>query len=268
MSEAEPSAASGPAVALRVVTRPAMLGLHLLLVVVVAAMVVAGVWQLGVYGDAQRDVTATTTGPAVPLERVLGPDDALTSDAVATRVVVRGTYAAAAEQFLVRGRENAGQQGYWVVSPLVVADTSTTSATPSALLVVRGWQPSAVAPPVPSGDVRVTGVLQPGEQATTTVGADRVVESVRIPALVNAVPFDLYSGYLLQTAEQPSADGLSAVTPPAVNPSWTAGLRNLAYALQWWVFAGFAVFMWWHICREEVVRRTTTEPSQEPAPVS
>lgn len=38
---------------------------------------------------------------------------------------------------------------------------------------------------------------------------------------------------------------------------WDAGsgpngtLRNLAYGIQWWVFAGFAVFMWWRMLRAE-----------------
>jgi surfeit locus 1 family protein len=33
--------------------------------------------------------------------------------------------------------------------------------------------------------------------------------------------------------------------------SFTTGLRNLMYALQWWVFGGFVVFMWWRILRED-----------------
>jgi cytochrome oxidase assembly protein ShyY1 len=35
----------------------------------------------------------------------------------------------------------------------------------------------------------------------------------------------------------------------------TSGLRNLLYALQWWVFGAFAVFMWWRWLEEEVLGR-------------
>lgn len=246
-----------------------MLGLHLLAGVAVAVMVLAGVWQLGAYGDIHRDVSAAkSSAPAVPLGQLLGPDDAMTSEAVSARVVIHGTYADSADQFLVRDREHAGQQGYWVVTPLLVADASPAGAGGSALLVVRGWQGSAALPPVPAGEVRVTGVLAPGEQQRTTVGSDRVVDSVRIPALVNAVPFDLYGGYLVRTSEEPSTDdGLATVAAPPPDVSWATGLRNLAYALQWWVFAGFAVFMWWRICKDEVARHNVTGRSRTPESV-
>jgi hypothetical protein len=61
---------------------------------------------------------------------------------------------------------------------------------------------------------------------------------------------------------------------------WDAGsgphgtLRNLAYGIQWWIFAGFAVFMWWRMLRAEATRsgeavarrRTAPAPSTRPIP--
>ncbi len=29
-------------------------------------------------------------------------------------------------------------------------------------------------------------------------------------------------------------------------------LRNLAYGLQWWLFGGFVVFMWWRMARDDL----------------
>lgn len=29
-------------------------------------------------------------------------------------------------------------------------------------------------------------------------------------------------------------------------------IRNIAYALQWWIFAGFAIFFWWKILRSDL----------------
>jgi surfeit locus 1 family protein len=159
-------------------------------------------------------------------------------------VEVEGRYAPASQQFLVAGREHDGRDGFWVLSPLLVDGT----APPSALLVVRGWTADPTPPPVPVGPVTETGVLQPGEEGSTTVDADRVVDAVRIPALVNAVDGDLYSAFLVSTGA--GAAGLRPVTPPAVEPGWSAGMRNLAYALQWWLFGAFAVFLWWRICAD------------------
>jgi surfeit locus 1 family protein len=47
------------------------------------------------------------------------------------------------------------------------------------------------------------------------------------------------------------------VPPPEPGDvSWTVGLRNLAYAVQWWVFGAFAVFMWWRMATESVAAST------------
>ena len=224
-----------------------MLGLHLLLVVVLTGTVLAGWWQLDAWRDAQRDDAAERASLApVPLDDVLGPDDPLANEDDGVPVEVEGTYAPREEQFLVSGRTHDGRDGYWVLSPLEVTGTAPTSA----LLVVRGWVPDdATLPPVPAGEVRVTGVLTPGEEGSGAVEAGRVVEAVRIPALVNAVDTDLYGAYLISTS--PPAAGLEPVSPPVAEPGWSAGLRNLAYALQWWAFGAFAIFLWWRMCAEQ-----------------
>jgi len=237
-----------------VLTRPRMVALHLLALAAIATMVLAGRWQVGVYAAAQEDVgVVPATEPATSLEQVMGPDDAFPAAGVSSPVQVRGTYADEGQQFLVSGREEGGREGFWVLTPLLVADVTAADGRPTAILVVRGWQEGDTVPDVPTGPVRVTGVLQPGEQGATSVGEDRVVEAVRIPALVAAVPFDLYSAFLIRTSEAPPADDdLVPVSQSAPDVSWTEGLRNLAYGLQWWLFAGFTAFMWWRIARDEV----------------
>ena len=220
--------------------------LHLLLLVVLAGTGTAGWWQLEAWRHEQADDAAQRAGrDPVPLADVLGPDEAFAGEDEGVPVEVEGRYAPASQQFLVSGREQDGRDGFWVLSPLRVDGTDP----PSALLVVRGWTADRSVPPVPAGAVTETGVLQPGEEGSGTVGADRVVDAVRIPALVNAVDGDLYSAFLISTGT--SGPGLEPVTPPAGEPSWSAGLRNLAYALQWWLFGGFAVFMWWRMCADE-----------------
>ena len=56
----------------------------------------------------------------------------------------------------------------------------------------------------------------------------------------------------------PAPAGLERVPPPEV----TGGLkwRNAAYALQWWIFGGFAAFMWFRMVREDAQR---DEPLKE-----
>ena len=59
------------------------LGLGLVALVLMAAMVALGLWQLGVYDDHQHDdARARLERAPVPLSEVIGPDDAFPSDGV------------------------------------------------------------------------------------------------------------------------------------------------------------------------------------------
>lgn len=233
-----------------VLREPEMLALHALLVVVLLGTGLMGWWQLGAWrGEQADDVVERSSRAPVPLADVLGQDEPLAADDVGVPVVAEGRYAPAGEQFLVAGRERAGRSGYWALSPLKVEGTG------SSLLVVRGWtRDGSQLPPVPGRPVRETGVLQPGEQGSGAVSPDRVVPSVRIPALVGETDTDLYDAYLLLTgpvADDP-AGALEPVQPPEPEASWSAGLRNLAYAAQWWVFGVFGLFLWWRMCVDRI----------------
>ena len=41
----------------------------------------------------------------------------------------------------------------------------------------------------------------------------------------------------------------SSVVPPV---SGFTALRNLLYAVEWWIFGAFAFFVWWRWCRDEL----------------
>jgi surfeit locus 1 family protein len=256
VSEASPEPAG-----IRALLRPGMVAVHLLAVAAVVVCLVAGLWQFDVYRAEQDDERAErAAAPATPLTETLGPDEGITNEMVGVPVSAEGQYAPAGQQVLVSGRTDDGRDGYWVVSPLLLE-------TGSAVLVVRGWTPSESAPPVPAAPVTVTGSLEPGEEpgADSDLGADRVIDSVRIPTLVGELPYDLYSAMVIRTAERPApTDGLVPVDPTGPEVSWTEGARNLAYALQWWVFAAFAVFMWWRICADQLGRRR--ESASDAAP--
>lgn len=226
-----------------------LLALHGLLIVVLIGTATAGWWQLSAWrGEQSDDVVRRLERNPVQLTEVLRPDDPLANEDLAVPVTVRGRYADRQQQFLVSGREQDGRNGFWVLSPLEVAGTD------SSLLVVRGWSAEQTLPPVPTGTVEETGVLLVGEEGSGAVLPGRVITDIRIPALVQETARDLYGAYLLRTSADPSdpATGLAAVDPPRPEASWTAGQRNLAYGIQWWVFGGFAVFVWWRTCVDRV----------------
>ncbi|MDQ4008849.1 MAG: SURF1 family protein, partial [Actinomycetota bacterium] len=162
---------------------PKMLGLHLLAVVLTAAMVALGLWQMGSYGEEQqRDAAAAADARPVPLDSLLRPDQAFTAEAAARPVTAAGEYGE--PQLLV----DRGSGARWVVAPLL-----TDSG--AAILVVRGLAPAAGAQPAPAGRVRVEGSLQPSEpRATDDDPTDATVPSLNTAQLVGEFDTDLYSG--------------------------------------------------------------------------
>lgn len=223
--------------------RPGLLGLHLLAVVVLVACILAGLWQLGVYDSRQNHERAESRKIAtVPLGRIWGADQPFEGRLNHRPVTVEGRFAPAGEQVWVTGKRQDGRAGVWLLAPLFVGTSH------DALLVVRGWAPAITTrPAVPDGQVTIKAVLEAGDVGGASFDpTTREIGSVRIPALTNELPYDLYSGYAISGTASASA-GLDLATPPPVGVSWTVGLRNLAYALQWWVFGAFTIFMWWRI---------------------
>jgi len=205
-----------------------------------------GLWQMGVYDSRQQHERADKQKvPVVAFEGLWGPDEPFESRLNHRPVTVSGKFAPTEEQFWVSGRKQGGKTGYWLVSPFVV------DGGKAALLVVRAWRSEAGALPEAPAVTDISGVLEPGEGAASPLDDNRVTGSLRIPALINVLPYDLYSGYAISTSPA-TAEGMSLATPPAPDASWTSGLRNLMYAFQWWVFGLFALFMWWRMATESV----------------
>lgn len=222
---------------IRRLTTARALGLLVVALALIAAMVAMGRWQFGVYDDSQRaDALALLRRDAVALDRALGPDQAFPSSSVGVPVTVEGRYDRN-DQLYVR-RFPGAKEPYAVVTPLL-------TPSGSAVLVLRG---STTAPHarVPAGPVRVSGVLEPSQAEATALDTRRVTSGIWVPGLVSEVSPDLYSGYVVLTRSHPT-ESLTRVAPPLPDPSRWAGLRNLLYAFQWWIFAGFVAFMWWRI---------------------
>lgn len=221
---------------------------------VVALVVVLVCSGLGVWQWQRGNVVVTeppARQPVAPVSEIVdagasGAAAVLTADEVGHRVEVGGTFDPAVD-LLVPGRSLDGVVGAWVLGVVVLADGS-------GVPVVRGWVPEgAPAPALPSGRVDLLGVVQPPE------ASDVAPSTAALPAgqtwivsaadLVNRVEYPVANAYVTDSAP---ADGLRAV-PPADPGQATRRLdwRNLAYAGQWWVFALFAVVIWFRAVRDE-----------------
>ena len=262
-----------------VLLRPVALGAHLAGIVCVGLAVVLGVWQLGSW-QAHRDAAAAehVERPPVPLDEVMGADDPFMSDDVGRSVTVAGTWLPDSTVY-VSERERHGDEGWWVITPLAVTggDAGVDPTTAPALLVVRGWTASIEPrPETPSGTAEVTAWLQPPEGAAGLVDDDRsddVIPQVRMADAVQHVDQDLYGAYavvqhdLVGNAAAAAADVLEPVDLDQVpEVSATTGWRNLLYGVEWWIFAGFAAFIWLRWCRDQLHPEELDGAADEAAP--
>lgn len=252
----------------RTLLRPRFLALGLVAVAVAAVFVTLGLWQMSVAQNqgAAEQAAEQAARPEVALTQVLAPLQRFPAAEVGRQVVVQGSYRQA-EQVLVPNRRLEGETGYWVLTPLVVQDPD---AGESLLPVLRGFvtDPEQADRP-PSTPVTVRGGLAPGEgpaelvEGAADLPADQLA-SVDLSVLANRWDGTLYPGFVFAGAEDP------VLTAPAVRPVPTpvfgsdgVDWRNLGYALQWWVFAGFGLFLFLRMVRDEHHRtRAPAEPAR------
>ena len=268
--------------AVRRLLAPRLLGLHALAALATVAALLLGLWQYDAWGTRREDQAASrANAPAKPLSQVMSPDDPFPGDAVGQPVELSGRWVPRST-VLVADRELAGRRGVWAVTPVALcprdADAAACAQAP-AVLVVRGWAPRAAAvPAAPTGTVDVTGWLQPGEGSglRDEDPTDDVIPEMRVADALQHVDQDLYGGYVIArevstsstTREDGSTTpGLEPVTPASLPKAETfTALRNLLYAVEWWVFGGFAVFIWWRWCRDELERIDLAESGADPDP--
>jgi cytochrome oxidase assembly protein ShyY1 len=223
------------------------------MVLALSAAVALGVWQYDAWG-AGRAAEARDLSQAEPLAltKVMSGDDPFPGEYLGQPVSFSGEWLGGGTLY-VADRRLDGERGYWVVTPVLVEG--------SAMPVVRGWSAVPDAP-VPSGAVDVEGWLQASEGSGRVDDdpRDDVIPEMRIASVVEHVDADLYSAYVVGDVLSGATEGLKPVTPESVpKVSGATHLRNLLYAFQWWVFGGFAVYVWVRWCRDTSAKAQPVE---------
>jgi surfeit locus 1 family protein len=219
------------------------------------AMVALGLWQMGVYRASGADSAADRAAAApIPLNRA-APAGTRITDGYGRAVVFSGRYDPALQTALpaAEGPVGGAAEQSRVLTGFRLDDGRL-------LAVVRGI--TAGDPPAPpTGTIRQSGVLLPSENN------EDPASSVRVPMLAQSWPGRLVEGYVNLSAAEAAQQGLD---PAPLNlPPAPGRLRNGAYALQWWLFAGFAVLLAARIARDigrghelDLVAADRHEPSE------
>ncbi|WP_196217931.1 SURF1 family protein [Streptomyces blattellae] len=238
----------------RFLLTPRWWGINVFVLLAIPFCVFMGSWQLSRFEErvdsqqaAEEKAASDRHQAARPLAELLPVDKETSGE----QVTATGRYG---KQLLVPDRELDDRRGFYVLT-LLRTDEGR------ALPVVRGWLPgdadAAEAPAAPSGEVTVTGALQasetPGDNGVSARGGLPAGQTAAISAasLVNLVPYDVYDAWItLNTADA----GMKAVPAAAAQDTGLdlKAFQNLGYTGEWFVFAGFVVFMWFRLLRREV----------------
>jgi cytochrome oxidase assembly protein ShyY1 len=199
----------------------------------------------------------------LPLLEVLGPNAPFAKQTAGQPVLLEGEWLPESS-FQVANRRQSAELGSWLVTPLKIK-----GAEGSALLIVRGWLKDGAPPPVaPTGEASLVGWLEPPEgdpDLVDTDSTDRVIPQLRVADAVQLVSADLFGGFAF-VADKGVGDypyGVAATNPGTgelekiqvdllAEPGGFEGLRNLLYALEWWLFGAFAVVLWQRFVRDQV----------------
>ena len=248
----------------------------------VFAIVISGVfvllsqWQFGRSTQPEAPVSSGTE-ESKPLIAVLQPGDFFHGSVADQMVTAKGSYDPE-KQVLVPGRLYDGATGYWVVSAFAVQDAPVLSgvgASPQTWIpVARGWVADAAeAGPPPSGTIELTGRLLPSEAPLPNTAPERgFATAVSVAELINVWEVSSYPGFVAATSEVAGGAAVGAAAagselkplrigpqPPAQQVNWL----NLFYSVEWIVFAGFALFIWWRMVKDDYRRDLEDEDDDE-----
>ncbi|RII09186.1 SURF1 family protein [Streptomyces sp. YIM 130001] len=243
----------------RFLLTPRWWGINVFLVLAIPFCIFMGSWQLGRFEDrvdthqeAEQQSRSAGKGASAPLAELLP----VSQDTSGRRATASGTWD---RQLLVPDRMLDDRDGYYVLGLLRTEGPGEGKG--KVLPVVRGWLPgdaaAGKAPALPGGEVEVTGALQASESAGSNGVSDRAglpkgqLAVISAASLVNLVPYDVEDAWV--TSEK-ATDGMRPVPPKVAQGSGLdlKAFQNLGYTGEWFIFAGFVLFMWFRLFRREL----------------
>jgi surfeit locus 1 family protein len=256
-SSTPPNSATEPQQTLaRTMRQPRWIAMLLLALLVSGAFAWLGQWQL------ERAVVSSETADkptesVVELSDVATPGMPLRDVVVGQLVEVEGSWVVG-DFLIISERVNLSVTGYWVAGHL---STGNDPDDPS-VAVALGWaedretaQRVAAELNADPGTsvVDITGRLNASQGPEVPDEGEDPFELNRmsVAALINIWPGmaerPIVNGYIV-AADAP--DPLTSIDAPAVEQETTVNWLNIFYAIEWAVFAGFAIFLWYRLVKD------------------
>ena len=231
-----------------VARRPRWIAALIFALVVAAGFAALGQWQVG-RAVQTATVVVYPTEKVVPLSHVATPQKEVTDRAAGQLVSVVGRRVPG-DTYVVSDRVNFGVVGYWVIGHVVATNGASVA-------VALGWahtkaEADAAANILKVGapSATIVGRYQPTEPPDQDDFEKGVRSVVSVPWLINewkTVAPTVYGGYIVSNTPAAGLAKIQSVKP--VNDV-TLDWLNVFYAIEWVVFAGFAIYLWYRLVRD------------------
>lgn len=259
---------------LDVARRPRWLAVLALMLAVAAAFAWLGQWQFErSFRVVGQDLSDTTV---LSLAEVATPGEGLPAGIVDRLVSTEVTYAPA-DSFLIANRRQLQQDGstisgYWLVTRATAlhGETGATLTVAlgfledreQALETLASWRESLVV----QAFLPTVGRFEPSEapQELPTAapelqdGRVAILQSLSLAQLMNlyqpdseAAPPPSYPGFIIL---EEAPEGMTTIEIGLQQSQLEINWLNIFYAVEWVVFAGFAIFLWWRLVADQRLR--------------
>ena len=192
------------------------------------------------------EVVDIDTEAAVPLDEIAEPGRAMTEPQVGRVVTVSGRLVES-DYVTLTDRSLDGRTGSWLVGHLVTDDGVS-------LAVAIGFAPDGAAIPDLGIDrTEWTGRYLPGEEPQSSDFEAGRLSAMSVASLVNlwAEPGPVYAGFVVADGPPPGYEQIEALAPAR---EVQLNLLNVFYAIEWILFGGFAIYLWYRLVRDAVER--------------
>jgi surfeit locus 1 family protein len=270
-----------PSTVFEVMRRPRWIGMLVLALAVAAGFALLGQWQLG-RAVSSGEVVGSVSETVRPLTEVGVPQAPVFETQAAQKAEALGGFVPSGYD-IIGERLNGEDAGYWVIGQFEVTDPADTY-----LAVALGWSASAdtaretaerlQASGVPAGLQSIEGRYLPTEaprdadiadpaEGVTSLDGSPLETTLAVASLVNRwTEFDegaeVYGGYLVLDA---APEGLTPILSPEPDRSVQLNWLNIFYAVEWVVFAGFAIYLWYRLVRDAWERENEDEDDEATA---
>jgi surfeit locus 1 family protein len=241
----------------QIARRPRWIAALLLALAVAAGFAALGQWQLS-RSVANATVTSVNTETPKQLTSVAKPDVPVTDPELGRMITTQATLVPG-DLTVLSDRLNGTDSGFWLMGHATTADGD--------LAVALGWAPTRAAAVAAEKHAAIPGTLvgrylpsESPDQPGVEKGQD---SAASVPALVNqwkTLGSSVYGGYVV--ARDPSA-GLTRIDSPAPTEELGLNWLNLFYALEWALFAGFAIYLWYRLVKDEVEKQNSDDDELE-----